>query len=72
MEFQLRCVKFRRESDPRTVFRLAYRVTGISDDCYRSTMGVIVISLRTTGSADDKSGSANDNPGSADNKPGSA
>jgi hypothetical protein len=47
VECKLRYVKFRRVSDPGRAFRLAFRVTGISDDWYRSTMGVIVISLGT-------------------------
>ena len=38
-------------------FQPAFRVTGISNDWYRSTMGVIVIWLRTPGSASDKPGS---------------
>ena len=51
MECKLRCVNFRRVSDPRRAFRPAFRVSGISDDWYRSTMGVIVISLGTPRSA---------------------
>ena len=51
MECKLRCINFRRVSDPRRAFRPAIRVTGISDDCYRSTMGVIVIGLGTPRSA---------------------
>jgi hypothetical protein len=47
VECKLRYVKFRRVSDPGRAFRLAFRVTGISDNWYRSTMGVIVISLGT-------------------------
>ena len=57
VECKLRCVNFRRVSDPRRPFQLAFGVSGISDDYYRSTMGVIVISLGTAGSADDKAGS---------------
>jgi len=71
VECKLRSVNFRRVSDPRSAFLPAFRVTGISDDWYRSTMGVIVISLgapeRTLGapgSTGDKPGSAEDNPGS--------
>ena len=47
MECKLRCVNFRRVSDPSRAVRLASGDTGISDDEYRSTMGVIVISLDT-------------------------
>jgi len=47
----LRCINFRRVSDPRRAFRLALRVTRISNDYYRSTMGVIVIGLGTPQSA---------------------
>jgi len=36
VECKLRSVNFRRVSDPRRVFRLAFRVTGISDNRYRS------------------------------------
>jgi hypothetical protein len=36
VECKLRSVNFRRVSDPRRVFRPAFRVTGISDDSYRS------------------------------------
>ena len=51
MECKLRCVNFRRVSDPRRAFRPAFGVTEITDDWYRSTMGVIVISLGTPRSA---------------------
>jgi len=51
VECNLRCVNFRRASDPRRAFLPALRVTAISDDWYRSTMGVIMISLRTPQSA---------------------
>jgi hypothetical protein len=47
VECKHRCVNCRTVSDPRRAFRPAFRVTGISDDCYRSTMGVIVIGLGT-------------------------
>jgi len=50
VECKLRYVNFRRVSDPRRAFWPAFRVTGISDDRYRSTMGVIVICLGTPGS----------------------
>jgi len=56
MECNLRCVNFRRVSDPRRAFLPAFRVTAISDDWYRSTMGVIVISLRTPRSAGENVG----------------
>jgi len=46
VEGKLRCVNFRRVSDPRRAFRAAFRVTGISDYWYRGTMQVIVITLR--------------------------
>jgi hypothetical protein len=45
VEYKLRCVIFRRVSDCRRAVRPAFRVTEISDLRYRSTMGVIVISL---------------------------
>ena len=64
MECKLRCVNFRRVSDPRRAFQPAFRVTAISDNWYRSIMGMIVIGLGTPQSAGDK-------PGSADHKPGS-
>jgi len=51
MEFKLRCVNFRGVSDLRRAFLPAFRVTRISDDWYRSTMGVIVIGLGTPRSA---------------------
>jgi len=72
VECKLRCVNFRRVSDPRRAFLLAFRVTAISDDGYRSTMGVIVIGLGTPWSPGDKPGSTCDNSGSAGNESGSA
>jgi len=36
VEWKLRCVKFRRVSDPRRAFQPVFGVTGISDDWYRS------------------------------------
>ena len=51
MECKLRWVNFGRVSDPRRAFLPAFGVTGMSDDWYRSTRGVIVISLRTPRSA---------------------
>ena len=47
MECKLRSVNFRRVSNPGRVFRPTFGITGISDDWYKSTMGVIVMSLRT-------------------------
>jgi hypothetical protein len=47
VQCQLRCVKFRRVSDPRRAFLPAFAVTGNSDDWYKSTMGIIVIGLET-------------------------
>jgi len=82
VECKLRCVNFRRVSDDRSTFRLAFRLTGISDDWYRSTIGVIAISCRISWSAGenfvciwehlDAPESAGDKPGSADYIPGSA
>jgi hypothetical protein len=46
-ECTLRYLNLSRILDPRRAFLPAFRVTGISDDCYRSTMGVIVIDLGT-------------------------
>jgi hypothetical protein len=43
--------QFRRVLDPRKGFWLDFRVTGISDDCYRINKGVIVIGLGTPQSA---------------------
>jgi hypothetical protein len=56
VECKLRCINFRRVSDLRRAFRPAFRVTGISDDCYRSTIGVIVICLGTRLSARENCG----------------
>jgi len=57
VESKLGSFNFRRVSDPRRAFRPAFGVTGISDDWYRSTMGVIVISLRSPRSAEENFGS---------------
>ena len=46
MEYKLRGVNFSKVSDHRRAFQLAFGVTRISGDWYRSNMGVIVISLR--------------------------
>jgi len=43
VECKLRSINVRSESDLRRAFRPAFGVTGISDDWYSSTMGVIVI-----------------------------
>ena len=51
MECKLRCVNFKRVSDHTRAFWPAFGVPEISDDWYRSTMGVIVISLGTPWSA---------------------
>jgi len=51
VECKRRCINFRRVSDPRRAFWLAFRVTGISDDWCGSIMGVIVMSLGTPRSA---------------------
>jgi hypothetical protein len=48
VECKLRGVNFRRVSDPRTAFWPAFRVTGISGDRYRSTIGAIVRGLGTS------------------------
>ena len=47
MECKLRCVNFRRVSDPRRAFPPAFRVTGTAGDWYRSTMGVIMRGVGT-------------------------
>ena len=54
VERKLRCVNFRRVSDPRRAFRPAFGVTEISEDWYRRTIGVIVISLGTPRSTREK------------------
>jgi len=82
VECKLRCVNFRSVSDPRRAFRPAFAVTEISDDWYRSTMGVIVTSLGTPRSAGENfgctwehlgvPGSACDKSGSTDDMPRSA
>ena len=56
MECKFRCVSFRGVSDTRRAFRLAFGVTGISDDWYRSSMGVIVISVGTPLSTEENFG----------------
>jgi len=69
VERKLTSVDFRRVSNPWRAFQPAFRVTGISDDMYRSTMGVMVVCLGTLWSDKDKPGSTNDKPGSAGDKP---
>jgi len=49
VECKFRSVNFRRVADPRRAFRPAFGVTGISDDCYGSTMGAVVKSLGAPG-----------------------
>jgi len=56
VECKLGCVNLRRVSDPGRAFRQVIRGTGIADDWYRSTIGVIVISLGTPGSAGENFG----------------
>jgi len=56
VECKLGCVNFRRVSDPRRAFLPAFRVTGISDDWYRSPMGVIVRGLGTPQSSGENFG----------------
>jgi len=72
VECKLRCVNFRRVSDHRRAFRPAFRVTGIADNWHRSTMGVVAISLKSPGSAGEKSCNANYKPGSTSDNSGSA
>ena len=45
MECKVGSVNVRRESDANGAFQPAFGVTGIFDDWYGSTMGVVVISL---------------------------
>jgi len=47
VECKLRSISWRRVSDPRRVFLSAFGVIGISDNGYRSTIEVIMISLGT-------------------------
>jgi len=56
MQCKLRWVNFGRVLDPRREFLRAFGVTWISDNWYKSTMGVIVISLVTPRSASDDYG----------------
>ena len=56
VECKLRNVNFRRVSEPRRAFRPALVETCISDDRYRDTKGVIVISLETRQNAGENFG----------------
>ena len=56
VECKLRCVNFRRVSDPRRAFQPAFRVSGISENWYSSTIGVIIIGLQIPRSAGDNFG----------------
>jgi hypothetical protein len=49
VECKVRRVNFRRESDSRSALQPAFRVTGVSDDCYGNTMGEGGISLGVPG-----------------------
>jgi len=81
MQYELKCVNSRRVSDLRRVFRPAFGVTGISDDWYRSTIGVIVIGFGISRSTGENvgctwyhlgiPGSTGEKPGSTDGKSGS-
>jgi len=67
VECKLKSIHITRVSDTRRAFWPNISVTGISDDWYRSTMGVIVISLGTRRIAEHKPGCAGNKPGSSDN-----
>ena len=56
MECKLRGINFGRVSDLKRALRPAFGVTGISDGWYRSTIGVIVISVGTSQSTEDNVG----------------
>jgi len=72
VECKLRSVNFSRVSDARRAFRPAFRITGIYNERYRSTMGVIFISLGTGRSAEDKPQTTRDEPWTADDNAESA
>jgi hypothetical protein len=55
VESKLICISTRRVSDHRRAFQPAFRITRISEDLYRSTIGVCVISLGTPQSDGEKS-----------------
>jgi len=57
VECKLRSVYFRRVSDPRRVFWQAFRVTGISDDRYRSNCDLCSLIQEYDGSDCDTFGS---------------
>jgi len=63
VECKLRCVNFRRVSDCRRASWPPFGVTEISDNWYRSTMGVIVTSLGTPWSAGDSIGCTSEHLG---------
>jgi hypothetical protein len=56
VECKPRCINSRRVSDPTRGFRPAFRVPGLSDDCYTSTRGAIVIGFGTPWSAGENFG----------------
>jgi len=60
VECKLRSVNFRRVSDPGRVFRQAFRVTGISDDRYRSNWDLWWLIQEYNGSDCDKFGSTSE------------
>jgi len=60
VECKLRCVTFRRVSDPGRVFRQALTVTGISDDRYRSDWDLRWLIQELDGSDCDKFGSTSE------------
>jgi len=51
-----------RVSDLRRAFQATFRVTGISDYWNSSTMGVLIIRLRSPGSTGNKPGSSSNQP----------
>ena len=61
MECKLRSINFRRKSDPRRAFLPAFRVTGISDDWFMSTMGAVVIRLGAPGTVAQPMGESHTN-----------
>jgi hypothetical protein len=60
-ECKVKSVNFRRESDLRRPFRPAFRVTGICDDWYSSTMGVVVKCLEGPGTVSQSMGKSHTN-----------
>jgi len=60
VECKLRSVNFRRVSDPRRVFRPAFRLTGISDNRYRSNWNLWWLIKEYNGSDCDKFGSTSE------------